>query len=329
MSAVSLTETLLSAPILFFFLGMVAVWIRSDLHLPEQISKFLSIYLLMAIGFHGGVELAESGLTAQVAGVLAVAALAAAAIPLWCYYILRFRLDVQNSAAIAATYGSISAVTFVTGIAVLQSLNMPYSGHMVAAMALMESPAIIVGVLLARYYGRKAANADEREKTSTAELLREAFASGPVVLLMGSVAIGFLTGPSGWTSMKPVLGDPFKGILTLFLLDMGTTAARSLKRLPEASGFLVTFAIVAAVLHAGLGIAIARVMGLAPGDALLLAVLLGSGSYIAVPAAARMALPEANPGIYLPMSLGVTFPFNVVVGIPMYLMLIQFAWGGQ
>lgn len=327
MASLPLAETLLSPPILFFFLGMGAVWLRSDLRLPDQIAKFLSIYLLLAIGFHGGVELSHSGLTPEVIRIMVVAGLAATFIPIWSFFILRRWLDVYNSAAIAATYGSISAVTFVTAIAVLQSVGLEYSGHMVAAMAVMESPAIIVGVLLARHFGKSAVEGEsEDQPTSWGEILREAFVSGPVVLLMGSLLIGYLSGNSGWQSLKPVLGDPFKGILVLFLLDMGTTAAASLKKLPESSLFLVSFAIVAAVIHAGIGIGISRVLGLSPGDALLLTVLLGSASYIAVPAATRLALPEANAGIYVPMSLGVTFPFNVVVGIPLYLMIIQFAW---
>lgn len=326
MSSVPIAETLLSPPILFFFLGMAAVWMRSDLRLPDQISKFLSVYLLLAIGFHGGVELSHSGLTAEVARVLLVAGLAAAAIPIWSFFILRRWFDVYNSAAIAATYGSISAVTFVTAMAMLQSAGLSYSGYMVAAMAVMESPAIVVGVLLARHFGRSVSEDDLSSTTSWKGLLKESFASGPVVLLMGSLLIGYLSGAQGWESLKPVLGDPFKGILVLFLLDMGTTAAASIKKLPESSLVLVSFAIVAAVVHAGIGIGLSRALNLQPGDALLLTVLLGSASYIAVPAAARMALPQANAGIYIPMSLGITFPFNVLVGIPLYLAIIRMAW---
>ncbi|CAK9015270.1 Transcriptional activator protein NhaR (Na(+)/H(+) antiporter regulatory protein), partial [Durusdinium trenchii] len=297
-------ENVLTPPVLFFFLGLFAVWIRSDLCLPEQIAKFLSIYLLMAIGVHGGVELAQSGLTAEVALVLGIATLAAAAIPLWTFFILRTRLDVYNAAAIAATYGSISAVTFVTAVGVLQSMDMEYSGHMVAAMAMMESPAIVVGVLLARRFATPSPDQLAPQRNNWTTLVREAFASGPILLLTGSLAIGFICGPTGWSSLKPVLGEPFKGVLALFLLDMGTIAARSLKRLPEQSLFLMSFAVGAAVIHAGLGIFAGKVMGLTPGDTLLLAILLGSASYIAVPAAARLALPEANPGLYVPMSLG-------------------------
>jgi hypothetical protein len=305
---------------------MLATWAKSELRLPKAISKFLSVYLLMAIGFHGGVELALSGVRSEVVWVMSLTVLAATMVPIWCFFILRLKLDVYNSAAIAATYGSISAVTFVTAVGVLQSLSIPYNGHMVAAMALMESPAIIVGVLLARYFAQPPGDGSVPANLPWSKLLREACFSGPVVLLGGSLLIGAATGPAGWESVKPVLGDPFKGVLALFLLDMGINAARQLNRLPDSSLFLVFFAVVAAVVHAGLGIGTAMFLDLGKGDALLLAVLFGSASYIAVPAAARLALPQANPGLYVPMSLGITFPFNVVVGIPLYLTVIRLLW---
>ncbi len=322
----SIFDNLLSPPILFFFLGMVATWLKSDLKLPGSISKFLSIYLLIAIGFQGGMELRASGINSEVAAVMLITLVGATLVPLWSFFILRLKLDVYNAAAIAATYGSISAVTFVTAVGVLQSLGISYNGHMVAAMALMESPAIIVGVLLARSFASAHESQTDAPTPPWSQLLREAFGSGPVVLLIGSLFIGAATGHRGWEGVKPLIGDPFKGVLALFLLDMGIHAARHLGRLPQASGFLVTFAVLASLSHAGLGIAIGLFLDLSKGDTLLLAVLFGSASYIAVPAAARLALPQANPGIYLPMSLGVTFPFNVVVGIPMYLSAINTLW---
>jgi len=332
-------EGILSPPILFFFLGMVATWVRSGLELPEAISRFLSLYLLIAIGFHGGVELSNSGFTTEVAGVMLITILAAVLVPVWSFFILRLKLDTENSAAIAATYGSISAVTFITAVGVLQSLEIPFNGHMVAAMALMESPAIIVGVVLARSFRKTRKVSDEGAVDASGEtlddekslpwrsVLREAIASGPIILLLGSLFIGIGTGNRGWESMEPVFGAPFKGILVLFLLDMGINAARQLQKLPESSMFLVAFAVLAAVLHAGMGIGLGKMLNLGRGDALLLAVLCGSASYIAVPAAAKLALPRANPGIYVPMSLGITFPFNVVVGIPVYLAVINVLWG--
>ena len=282
---------------MFFFLGMIAVWLKSGLAVPEQISRFLSLYLLIAIGFHGGVELAGSGINTEVAAVMAITVFAAIVVPIWSFFILRLRLDTENSAAIAATYGSISAVTFITAVGVLQSLEIPFHGHMVAAMALMESPAIIVGVILARSFGKtqNGTIASPSSLTPWCTVLREAFASGPIVLLLGSLLVGLATGSRGWGSMEPVFGTPFKGILVLFLLDMGINAARQLQKLPESSSFLVAFAILAAVVHAGLGIGLGRLLDLGKGDALLLAVLCGSASYIAVPAAAKLALPKANP----------------------------------
>lgn len=325
MSFESLFAPLLSPPVLFFFLGMGAAWCRADLRLPRTITKFLSFYLLMAIGVRGGMELATSGFASQTIGVLMVSVAIAALVPLWCFFILRLRLDVENSAAIAATYGSISVVTFLTATACLQKLSIPYSGHMVAAMALMESPAIIVSVLLARYFGRRQQHCVSNEM-HWSQLLREALGSGPVVVLLGSLVIGAVTGGPGWSSLKPFLGDPFQGALALFLLDMGVRAAAQLRRLPDSSLFLVLFAVVAAMAHALLGILVGAVLDIGPGDALLLAVLFGSASYIAAPAAARLALPRANPGLYLPMSLGITFPFNVVIGIPCYLAVIHALW---
>lgn len=317
---------ILSPPILFFFLGMIAVWLKSGLRIPEQISKFLSLYLLIAIGMHGGVELSKSGLSVEVAGVMLITVFAAILVPIWCFFILRLKLDTENSAAIAATYGSISAVTFITAVGVLQSLDIPFNGHMIAAMALMESPAIIVGVILARSFRKQDQGTEVSERTPWSEVVREAFASGPIVLLLGSLLIGLATGSHGWESMEPVFGTPFKAVLVLFLLDMGINAALQLKKFPESSLFLTTFAILAAVCHAGLGIGLGWMMDLGKGDALLLAVLCGSASYIAVPAAAKLAIPQANPGLYVPMSLGITFPFNVLVGIPIYLTAINFLW---
>lgn len=326
--AASSIEGLLSPPILFFFLGMIAVWLKSGLRIPEPISRFLSLYLLIAIGFHGGVELAKSGLSIEVAGVMTITVLAAILVPIWSFFILRLRLDTENSAAIAATYGSISAVTFITAVGVLQSLEIPFNGHMVAAMALMESPAIIVGVILARSFRKsnEGEPVNDVKATPWSEVIREAFGSGPIVLLLGSLFIGLATGTRGWSTMEPVFGTPFKAILVLFLLDMGINAALQLKKFPESSFFLTSFAILAAVVHAGLGIGLGRLLDLGKGDALLLAVLCGSASYIAVPAAAKLALPKANPGLYVPMSLGITFPFNVIVGIPIYLSVINSIW---
>lgn len=339
-----LLDNLRTPAILFFALGVLAALFRSDLTIPQPIPKLLSIYLLMAIGLHGGVELGRSPLSATVVLVLLTAVLLASVIPVWSFLLLRLKLDVPNAAAMAATYGSISAVTFITADNFLDSLvqtNAAYQpgGYMVAAMALMESPAIVVGVLLARWCQPSGGgdSAGENAKggmsipgaTSRIEwssLLREAFLNGAVVVLVGSLVIGLLIGETGWTSVSPFLYDPFKGVLCLFLLDMGLVAAHRLGDLRRSGLWLIGFALLSAPVHASLGIAAAYMLGIGQGDALLLAVLAGSASYIAVPAAMRLAVPEANPSLYVPMSLAVTFPFNITLGIPLYMAVIDWAW---
>ncbi|MCC6142755.1 MAG: sodium-dependent bicarbonate transport family permease [Candidatus Hydrogenedentes bacterium] len=312
---------LLSAPILFFFLGVAASLVRSDLNIAQPVAHFLSLYLLLSIGFKGGVELSHSGLGPAVLVVLVVAIIAAFAIPIWSFFILRRKLSVEDAGAVAACYGSISAVTFITAISFLNQTHEPFSGFMVACMALMESPAIISGVLLVRYMGHS-----EGQQAAWRSLLHEALFNGAVVVLIGSLVIGYITGDHGWQEMEPLVGTPFKAVLAVFLLDMGLVAAKRLHHLRRTGPFLIGFGIVIPVLHAALGITVAHFLGLSPGDALLMAVLFGSASYIAVPAAMRIAIPQSNPGIFLPMSLGVTFPFNIIVGIPLYMGFINLWW---
>lgn len=314
-------DNLLSPPILFFFLGAGATLLRSDLEVPASIGRFLSLYLLIAIGLHGGHELSQSELGASIVIVLLVAMATSLLVPVWSFAFLRLRLDVPNAAAIAATYGSISAVTFITAVNFLTTIEVQFGGHMVAAMALMESPAIVSGVLLARMFG-----ATNGERSDWRELGREAFLNGAVLLLLGSLLIGFLTGDKGWAAVRPLVYDPFKGVLCFFLLEMGLVAARRLPDLRASGTFLVGFGIIAAVVHGLLGVGLGWLLAMPPGDALLLAMLVGSASYIAVPAAVRLAIPDANPSLYVPMSLGVTFPFNIIIGIPLYYSLIQLLW---
>lgn len=322
-----IAQNLVTPPILFFFLGMLATWLRSDLSIPQPIARLFSIYLLFSIGFHGGVELAASGLDLQVWLTLVAATLAAVLIPVWSFFVLRLRLDAYNAGAIAATYGSISAVTFITATSFLKETGLPYSGYMVAAMALMESPAIIVGVLLARVFAGNGAGAEgPAAPMAWGRLTHEAFLNGAVFLLLGSLVIGALTGERGWESVKPLAYDPFKGVLCLFLLDMGLVAAKRIRDMRSSGLFLVGFALVAPLVHALMGIALGWLLALSPGDALLLAVLCGSASYIAVPAAVRLAIPQANPSLYVPMALAVTFPFNIALGIPLYLAIINSLW---
>ena len=315
----------LNPPILFFFLGMLAVFLHSDLEIPQPIAKFLSLYLLLAIGFKGGVSLYQSGINYQVAVTIALAMLMASVVPLYSFFILRWRLGVADAAAIAATYGSISAVTFITATSLLTKLDIDYGGHLVAAMALMESPAIIIGVLFYRLF-RTDDQGKDKSEFSWSELLRDAFFNGSVLLLIGSLAIGAMTGESGKQALQPFTGDLFKGLLAFFLLDMGLVAARRLRDLRKAGIFLVSFGILVPLLNAALGLGVAYWAGLPLGDAFLFVVLCASASYIAVPAAVRLAIPEANPSLYVPRSLAITFPFNIIVGLPLYLQAINHLW---
>ncbi len=314
-----LIDNLLNPAVLFFFLGLTAVLVRSDLEIPQPIPKILSLYLLLAIGFKGGVGLSASGLSANVFITLLAAILIACLVPVYSFFLLRTKLDAANAAAIAAAYGSVSAVTFVTAAAFLDKLGISFGGHLVAAMALMESPAIVIGVLFYKLY-----SGESRESNfSWRELLREAFFNAPVVLIIGSLTIGFLTGEAGARAMKPFTGDIFAGLLAFFLLDMGLVAAKRLGDLRRAGAFLIVFAVVIPIFNGLVGIGVAKLVALSTGDSLMLAVLCASASYIAVPAAVRISIPKANPSLYLPMALGVTFPFNIVIGLPLYLYIIE------
>lgn len=321
MDANLVVSNLLNPPILFFFLGAIAVFVKSDLEIPVPIPKLLSLYLLFAIGFKGGVELIKSGITQEVVLTMCAAILMSCLVPLYTFFILKLQLDAYNAAAIAATYGSISAVTFITASTFLTDVGIPYDGYMVAALALMESPAIIVGLILVNLF-----TADEQREFSWSEVLQEAFLNSSVFLLVGSLIIGMLTGERGWKALQPFTQDMFYGILTFFLLDMGLVAAKRIKDLQKTGLFLVSFAIVIPVINAGFGLLIARAIDLSQGNALLFCVLCASASYIAVPAAMRMTVPEANPGLYVSTALAVTFPFNIIVGIPLYLYGVNLLW---
>lgn len=315
-------SNILNPPILFFFLGMTAVFVKSDLEIPAPVPKLLSLYLLFAIGFKGGVELIKSGINQEVVLTLLAAILMACIVPIYTFFILKLKLDIYDAAAIAATYGSISAVTFITAGAFLNELGISFDGYMVAALALMESPAIIVGLILVNVF-----TADQGERDfSWSEVLQEAFLNSSVFLLVGSLLIGVLTGEHGWQVLEPFTQGMFYGILTFFLLDMGLVAARRIKDLQKTGFFLISFAILVPIVNAGIGLLIAKFIGMPQGNALLFAVLCASASYIAVPAAMRMTVPEANPSLYVSTALAVTFPFNIIVGIPLYLYGINMLW---
>jgi len=321
-------QSFLDPAILFFVFGMLAGRLKSNLDIPPQISRFLSLYLLMALGLKGGFALSKSGLTADVAISLAAALGMAVVVPLLGYALLRRFLSGFDAAAIAATYGSVSAVTFITSVQYLDTHGVAYGGHMAAAMALMESPAIILAVLLANHArqhtkSKQAAGAASAPGPSLGHILRESLTDGAQLLLIGAMVIGVLTGASGEAAMKPFSVDLFKGMLAFFLLDMGLLAARNMGELKGKSAWLLVYALLGPLVHAAIALLVGRALGMMPGDVALLMVLSASASYIAVPAVIRHAIPEANPSLYFGMSLGLTFPFNILLGIPLYVGVAQ------
>ncbi|MCC6357281.1 MAG: sodium-dependent bicarbonate transport family permease [Phycisphaerales bacterium] len=330
-----ITENLFAAPILFFAMGVVAGVLRSDLAIPEAVVKLMSLYLMWAIGIKGGVKLRETGFTTEAVMSLALAMVLAVIVPVYVYALLRRRLDVDNAAALSGVYGSVSAVTFLTATAFLQRRGIEFGGHMVAALALMESPAILLAVALSRRSGggrrreaRVAAGVPPAAAPapSLASSLREAALNGPVVLLTGCMAIGAITGAAGHAMLKPLYVDLFPGVLTFFLLELGLVAARRGRVLKVVGAPLLIFAVVVPLLNAVFGLALARAAGLTEGNAFLLVVLAASASYIAAPAAIRHAIPRASPGLYLPLALAVTFPFNITLGLPLYWALVDWLW---
>ena len=318
----SLMGNITHPPILFFFLGMFAVLIKSDLSVPPQIAKFFSLYLLFDIGLKGGEELFHSGINLEVIKIMTACMVLSFLVPWLVFGILRRKLDLENSGAIAATYGSISAVTFATAISFLDANGIRFGGHMVAGMALMESPAIIAGLLLISLRGKK----KQGQSVPWAKVLHEAFFNGSVLLLVGSLIIGYVSGQQGEEELAPFVNGIFAGMLSLYMLDMGLTAGSRLYALRDSGIFLIAFALIYPIVGGILGISSSYLLDLGQGDALLLTVLCASASYIAVPAAMRISVPKANMSLLLPMSLGVTFTFNVTLGIPLYHFAINSLW---
>ncbi len=316
-------DNLLSPIILSFVLGLSAALARSDLSVPEAIAKGLSIYLLFAIGFKGGVSVADHGIDLRLGLSLSAGLLMSFTLPFVAYALLRALtgLGTTDAAAVAGHYGSISIVTFVAATSVLASQSIAAEGYMVAVAAVMEAPAILSALWLASRGGR----------TGGVEsgLWREILLNGSIVLLVGSFLIGWATGPEGLEEISSFIVAPFKGVLCLFLLDMGLVAGRGLRGSRGVlGGGAVTFAIIMPPVGALIGLVLGLAIGLSPGGLALLMTLAASASYIAVPAAMRVALPEANPSIYLTLSLGVTFPFNLVLGIPLYVAIATAVTGG-
>lgn len=312
-------QNLVSPVILFFLLGILAGVLKSSLTIPETLSKSVSMFLIVAIGFRGGVELSHNGFD----GSIVVACLAAvglsAVLPLVAYALLRWTtpLDTTNAAAVAAHYGSVSVVTFATAVAVLNQQGQQFESYIVALLAVMEAPAILTGLILARR-GMPTMQPSDSKDSLAQTVVREVLLHGSVVLLLGSFAIGWITGAKGFEELSPVFVTPFKGILCLFLLDMGLVVARRLPDLRTLSLGTAAFGFYMPLIGAAAGMGVALVLGLSAGGATLLAVLGASASYIVVPAIMRDALPQASPAIYLTLALGITFPFNLVVGIPLY-----------
>ena len=334
-------QNLIDPVILFFIVGVLAGAVKSNLEIPPAISRFLALYLLMALGLKGGFALSHSGLTAHVAISLGAAVLLAILIPLLGYWFLRRFVSGFDAAAVAATYGSVSAVTFVTAVQYLENQHIAYGGHMAAAMALMESPAIILAIVFANTLRQKNTplpisptsdasgpnDSSAKRSVSIGKILHESFTDGAQLLLLGAMVIGIITGDTGQAAMQPFSGDLFKGMLAFFLLDMGLMAARNLPQVRGKSPVLIAYAILAPVLHAGLALGLAYLLALPVGDGALLMVLAASASYIAVPAVLRFALPEATPSLYFGLSLGLTFPLNILFGIPVYVSLAQAVLG--
>lgn len=313
-----LSDNLSNPALLFFILGLLAVQVKSDLSIPESSSRFISFYLLLSIGFRGGQELAHGDFSMEIIYALLFGAGMAILVPLYAFFILRSRLNVVNSGAIAAAYGSISAVTFVTAISFLEMRDVPYSGYMVAVMALMEAPAIIVGMLLISLFDKEA---EDRPKFS--KVLHHSFTNASVLLILGSMIIGLLASEQQAQDIKPFTYDLFKGFLAVFLLDMGITSGKKLGAFLRKGWFVTAFSIVIPVIN---GCLVAYITGWfvdGEGDRLLFSILAASASYIAVPAAMRMAAPRANPSLYIPMALAITFPFNITLGMPLYLYVIK------
>ena len=327
-------HTLLDPAILFFIFGVLAGAVKSNLEIPQPISRFLALYLLMALGLKGGFALAHSGFTPQVATSLGTAILLAVAVPLLGYGLLRKFVSAFDAAAVAATYGSVSAVTFVTAVQTLENQNVPFGGYMSAAMALMESPAIILAIVFANALREKQACrvaassggvavlswglSPQRSGVPIGKVLHESFTDGAQLLLLGAMLIGILSGDAGKAAMQPFSGDLFKGMLAFFLLDMGLLTARSVTQIRGKSPWLLAYAVVGPLAHASLALCICAVLNIPTGDTILLMVLAASASYIAVPAVMRHAVPEANPSLYCGLSLGITFPLNILFGIPLY-----------
>lgn len=310
-------SNLTNPTLLFFLLGILATLVKSDLEIPQSSSKFISLYLLFAIGFKGGQELAVSKFENEIIYSILFGLLISSIIPLYTFFILKRKMTVSDAGAVAATYGSVSAVTFVSAVSFLEAQHISFGGHMVAVMALMESPAIIVGVILMARYDK-----DSNKKSNMISITKHSFTNGSVLLILGSLLIGLIADTKQAEGIKPFTTDIFKGFLAIFLLEMGMVTARRFSAFKKYGMFLSAFALLVPAFN---GCVVAFASSLLTndiGNRFIFAILAASASYIAVPAAMKLAAPKADPGLYIPMALGLTFPFNISVGMPIYYAIV-------
>ncbi len=313
-----LLSNITNPTLLFFLLGIFATIIKSDLEIPESSSKFISLYLLFAIGFKGGQELSHSGFNSEIVYSLLFGVVLASIIPLYVFFILKRKLTISDAGAVAAAYGSVSAVTFVAATSFLEAQKITFDGHMVAVMALMESPAIIVGVILMMKYEK-----DTSSKVDIKSVIQHSFTNGSVLMILGSLVIGLIADTKQAEGIKPFTTDIFKGFLAIFLLEMGMITAKRFSAFRQYGWFATIFALVIPAINGSLVAYLSQYVTDDIGNRFIFAILAASASYIAVPAAMRLAAPKADPGLYIPMALGVTFPFNITIGMPLYYLIVN------
>lgn len=313
-----LLSNLTNPAFMFFILGVIAVRIKSDLEIPANSSKFISLYLLFSIGFKGGQELSHERFSLEIVYSILFGIGISSLIPFYTFFILKRKLNIYDASAIAAAYGSVSAVTFVTGVSYLESEKLNLQGHMVAIMALMESPAIVAGIFLLSKYCK-----EETTEINKKDIIRHSFTNGSVLLILGSLVIGFLANAKQAEGIKPFTNDIFKGFLAIFLLDMGISSGKKLSSFFNNGWFPIIFAMIVPLVNGCIAALLSQFITNDVGNRLMFAVLAASASYIAVPAAMKLSNPKADTGLYLPMALAITFPLNITLGMPLYLGICQ------
>jgi hypothetical protein len=317
MNPALLFENMTNPAFLFFLLGIIAVYVKSDLQIPSTTSKFIAIYLLFSIGFNSGQELSHQAITFEILASLLFGILIASLIPLYVFFIAKIKLPVHDSIAIASAYGSVSAVTFVTAVSYLEAKQLLLHGHMVAVMALMESPAIIVGLILLSLWGGGG------KTLSWKSIMQHSFANASVLLILGSLLIGYIANAKQAAGITPFTSDLFKGFLSIFLLDMGLICGKEIKRFFAFGTFPLALAIALPLLNGCIVGILSTFITQDISNQFIFAILGASASYIAVPAAMNIAVPEARPSLYVPMALAITFPINITIGFPLYMHVIQ------